>query len=137
MSIRSTTKKTTARTKCDTDNSNALILKELPLQLLTPEQYEAITRANYYHPESRLILQLFLQANYTWQLARKLQNKPTSIDSIDWALVETNTAKLINESLVKLLPGIDNQPWNPVPQPPPPAKPGRKKSTGGLRHELH
>lgn len=119
------TKKTTVPTKSKT--SNALILKDLSLQLLSPEQFEAITRANYYHPESRLVLQLFLHVNWSWQIARKLQNKPSSVESMDWALIEKNTASLINNSLSKLLPGVDRQPWNPSSLPT--SKPPRKTSS--------
>ncbi|MGI0133967.1 MAG: hypothetical protein ACREBW_03300 [Candidatus Micrarchaeaceae archaeon] len=115
MNTRPTTKKTTSATK--TKATNALILKDLPLDLLTPEQFEAVTKANYYHPESRLILQLFLKANYIWQLARKIQDKPSSIDTIDWSLIEKNTARLINETLNKLLTGVTVQvPTAPVEQ---------------------
>ncbi len=76
---------------------------------LSPEQYEQITRNNYYHPESKLILQLFLQVNYTCQLARKIQQKPSLIDTIDWALIERNTAKVISETKSKLLVGVTVQ----------------------------
>lgn len=88
------------------NTTNALILKGLPLELLTPEQYEAITKANYHHPESRLILQLFLSTNYTWQLARKILQKPSAIDTVDWFSIEKSSAKLINETLQKLLKGV-------------------------------
>jgi hypothetical protein len=50
--------------KSDSKASDSLILKDLSLALLTPDQFQAITAANYHHPESRLILQLFLHANY-------------------------------------------------------------------------
>jgi hypothetical protein len=107
MTTRTTTRKTTppARSKPGT------ILKDLPVELLTPEQFEAVTKANYHHPDSRLVLSLFLNANYFWQIARKMQNKPSPITSIDWALIEKNTAALISNSLSKLLSGIDRQPW--------------------------
>jgi len=103
----------TAVRKSDSKASDSLILKDLSLALLTPDQFQAITTANYHHPESRLILQLFLHANYGWHLARKIQNKPSSIDSIDWASYEKNTAKLLTDSLSKLLPGVSIEPWNP------------------------
>ena len=107
--------------------STTPILKGLSQQLLTQEQFEAITKANYYHPESRLVLQLFLHANYSWHLARKIQNKPSSLDSIDWALLEKNAEKLIIESLSKLLSGISREPWYPdAPAPVPASKPSRK-----------
>jgi len=70
---------------------------------------------------------LFLHANYGWHLARKIQNKPSSIDSIDWALYEKNAAKLLTETLSKLLPGISTEPWKPdIRGPVPPSKPARK-----------
>jgi len=120
----------TAVRKSDSKASDTLILKDLSLALLTPDQFQAITTANYHHPESRLILQLFLHANYGWHLARKIQNKPSSIDSIDWALYEKNTAKLVTDSLSKLLPGVSSEPWNhSKPAPIPPSKPARKTRT--------
>jgi len=123
------TTRTTVK-KSDSKATNSLILKDLSLALLTPDQCDAITKANYHHPESRLILQFFLHANYAWHLARKIQNKPSSIDSIDWALYEKNTAKLITESLSKLLPGVSTEPWNPdKPAPIPLSKPARKTKT--------
>ena len=132
MNTRPTTKKAISATK--TKTSNALILKELPLELLTPEQFEAVTKANYYHPESRLILQLFLKANYIWQLARKIQHKPSAIDTIDWSLIEKNTAKLINETLSKLLTGVNVQ----APAPPVALSTKKKpalKQACGCRHK--
>jgi len=90
-------------------------------------RFTSITRANHHHPESFLVLQLFLHANYAWHLARKIQNKPSSIDSIDWALYEKNTAKLLNQSLSKLLAGISTEPWKPdIGEPVPEAKPAKK-----------
>ncbi len=132
MNTRPTTKKATSTTK--TKTSKSLILKDLPLELLTPEQFEAVTKANYYHPESRLILQLFLKANYIWQLARKIQHKPSAIDTIDWSLIEKNTAKLINETMSKLLTGVNVQ------SPAPPVAPATKKKpvpkqACGCRHK--
>ncbi|MBY0552040.1 MAG: hypothetical protein K2W95_32450 [Candidatus Obscuribacterales bacterium] len=104
------------------------VLEDLDLALLTPEQFEAMTKANYHHPESRLILMLFLQANYLWQLARKLQNKSSGIDKIDWALIEKNTAAMLCDTLSKLLTGVKPEPWQlpPVKAPEPP-KPRKRK----------
>lgn len=104
------------------------VLEDLDLALLTPEQFEAMTKANYHHPESRLILLLFLQANYLWQLARKLQNKSSAIDKIDWALIEKNTAAMLRDTLSKLLTGVKPEPWQlpPVKAPEPP-KPRKRK----------
>lgn len=100
-----TVKRTTAK-KVFSKDPNAQILKDLPLSLLSPEQYEAITKANYYHPESRLVLELFLHTDYLWQLARKIQNKSTSIEFINWAMIEKNTAKAIDATLQQLLNGV-------------------------------
>ena len=135
MNTRTRTKTSTTTKKTDSSTqskaTNALILKDLPLEIVTPEQYESITRANYYHPESRLILELFLQTNYLWQLARKIQHKPESIASINWSSIERSTGKLISQSLSKLLTGIDNKPWNQdLPAPPVLAsKPTKKTKT--------
>jgi hypothetical protein len=121
MTTRTVAKKSTAKA------SNAPILKDLSLQLLTADQFEAITKANYYHPDSRLVLQLFLHVNYSWHLARNIQNKPSSLGSIDWVLYEKNAEKLIAESLSKLLSGISPEPWNlEAPAPVPASKPQRK-----------
>lgn len=87
------------------------IYDDLDLALLTPQQFEAITKANYHHPESRLVLTLFLQANYVWQLARKLQNKPSAIDEVNWAIIEKNTASLLRDTLDKLLTGVNRDAW--------------------------
>jgi hypothetical protein len=114
MIKRTTTKKSTAKA------DNTSVLKDLSFQLLTPEQFDAITKANYPHPESRLVLLLFLHANYSWQLARKIQNKPSDLDSIDWVLYEKDAEKLITETLSKLLSGVSRESWHlaaPVPVP--------------------
>jgi hypothetical protein len=97
---------TKAPRKTSTAKSNTVILKDLPLELLTPEQFEAVTRANYHHAESRLILYLFLHTNHLWQLARKIQNNPAMLETINWASIEKNTARCINETLDKLLTGV-------------------------------
>jgi len=109
MAARTTTRKTT---KQPAPGAIETALKDLSLQLLTPDQFEAVTKANYYHPDSRLVLQLFLYVNYIWQISRRLQNDPATVSSFDWMLIEKNTAKLISDSLSKLLSGIDTQPWN-------------------------
>ena len=106
MIKRTTTKKSTAKA------DNTSVLKDLSFQLLTPEQFEAIAKANYPHPESRLVMLLFLHANYSWQLARKIQNKPSNIHSIDWVLYEKDAKKLITEILSKLLSGVSKEPWH-------------------------
>jgi hypothetical protein len=126
MPTRTSSRKTTTPTKQKGHNID--ILRDLSLQLLTPEQFEAITKANYYHPESRLVLQLFLHVNYSWQIARRLQNNPSSASDIDWGSHEKNAAKLVSDSLSTLLQGIDREAWDPdandVPQ-----KPVRRKTT--------
>lgn len=108
MATRTTTRKTAKQAAPVTTNTD---LKDLSLQLLTPDQFEAVTKANYYHPDSKLVLHLFLYVNYIWQISRKLQNDPSSVNAIDWPLVEKNTAKLISDSLSRLLSGIDTKPW--------------------------
>lgn len=110
-----------------TGADNAVLLRELPLELLTPEQNEAVTAANYHHPESRLVLELFLQTTYLWQLARRIQHNPESIASINWPAIERSTARIINQSLSKLLAGVNREPWNlGTPAPASPSKPARK-----------
>ena len=86
--------------------------KELPLQLLSPEEFEAITKANYYHPESQLILRLFLHICHFWHIARQMQDKPTQLPKpVEWESVELSASKLIQETLNQLLPGVAVTPW--------------------------
>jgi hypothetical protein len=85
--------------------------KELPTDLLSPEEYSAMTAANYHHPESRLILQLFLHVNYLWQLSRHMQNKPSSIPVVDWQTIEINAGMCIRSTCNKLLGGVEVSPW--------------------------
>ena len=99
----------------------------MPLELLTPEQFEAVTAANYHHPESRIILYLFLHTNHLWQLARKIQNNPAALAETNWASIEKNTAKCINETLEKLLTGV-------VVGKPAPAPKRRRKLECGCSH---
>ena len=103
-------KKSSSRTMPDLK-----VLKDLSEQLLTPEQFEAVTKVNYHHPDSRVVLHLFLHANYVWQIARKLQNDPALVDSFDWATIEKNSCKLVNDTLAKLLTGIDPTSWTGLP----------------------
>ena len=63
MNTRTTAKQKTTRTTAKkteppvkTGAENAVILKGLPMELLTPEQSEAVTAANYYHPEDLSII---------------------------------------------------------------------------------
>lgn len=99
----------TLDTKQQHKTADIKVLKDLSLGLLTPAQFEAITKANYYTPDARLVLQLFLHTNYLWQLSRKIQNqnKPAAIETINWPLIEKNSAHAINESLNKLLAGVN------------------------------
>lgn len=86
--------------------------KQLPMQLLSPDQFEAITKANYYHPESQLIMKLFLHVNHFWHISRQMQGKPTPwAKPVDWERVEQNAANLIQETLTKLLVGVSVTPW--------------------------
>ena len=134
MNTRTTARQKTTRTTAKkaeppvkTEAENAVIFKGLDLEILTPEQSEAVTRANYYHPESRLVLELFLETNYLWQLARRIQHKPDSIASINWPVIERSTARIINQSLSKLLAGVNREPWNMGPPVPlSSSKPARK-----------
>jgi len=87
------------------------VLKDLSEQLLTPEQFEAVTKVNYHHPDSRVVLHLFLHANYVWQIARKLQKDPALVETFDWPTIEKNSGKLVNDTLGKLLTGIDPTSW--------------------------
>ncbi len=91
--------------------SRPAVLKDQELRLLAPDQFEAITKANYYHPESRIVLQLFLQANYFWQITRLMQGKKTSIKEVDWVRMEINTSALISKTLETLLTGVEVTPW--------------------------
>lgn len=86
--------------------------KELPMQLLSPEEFEAITKANYYHPESQLILRLFLHISHFWHITRQMQGKPTDLQKpVEWERVEQSAAKLIQETLKQLLSGVSVTPW--------------------------
>jgi hypothetical protein len=108
-------KKTTKSGTAKTQKSTSVDFIELPMKLLTDEEYEAITRANYEHPESRLILQLFLQVNYLWHLSRQMQNKSSSIPVVDWLTVEMTARKTIMATFTKLLLGVDISAWTMCP----------------------
>jgi hypothetical protein len=104
--------KKTSKTKvAKTETRVSLDMTEVPLDLLSPEEYEAITRANYEHPESKLVLQLFVQVNYLWHLSRHMQNKPSSIPVVDWLTVEMSARRTIMATLAKLLVGVSISPW--------------------------
>ena len=87
-------------------------VEDQPLELLAPGEYEAITAANYEHPESRIILRLFLHANYFWQISRYMQGLPSSVTSVDWARMEANSGQLIRNTFEKLLPGVQTTAWD-------------------------
>lgn len=86
--------------------------KELPMQLLSAEEFEAITQANYYHPESQLILRLFLHISHFWHITRQMQGKPSHLPKpVEWERVEQSAAKLVQETLNQLLSGVSVTPW--------------------------
>lgn len=87
-------------------------VEDQPLELLTPAEYEAITMANYEHPESRIILRLFLQVNYIWQVSLHMQDLPSPVMTVGWARVETNAAQAIRNTFDKLLPGVQTTAWD-------------------------
>lgn len=118
----------TRKTKTNPAPAVPAVLDDLDLSQLSPDQYEAITKANYYHPETRLILMLFLQVDHLWQLARKMQNKSSSVKEINWTLVEKNSGSLIRDTLAKLLTGVTPQAWTTEPKPAKPAPAPAKKS---------
>lgn len=105
---------TTIRKRAKSKNAVSVELTpNQPLeQLLTPEQFEVITAAHYAQPESRTVLQLFLQVNYMWQVSRHMQGKTTGVKQIDWPIVEQTSAQLIRNTLDKLLGGVDATPWS-------------------------
>jgi hypothetical protein len=104
-------KKTTKGKVGKAETTVSVDVTGVPLDLLSPEEYEAITRANYEHPESKLVLQLFIQVNYLWHLSRHMQSKPSSIPVVDWLMVEMNARKAIMATLGKLLIGVCLDPW--------------------------
>lgn len=85
---------------------------EEQLELLTPQEYEAITSANYGHPESRVVLRMFLQINYFWHLSRHMQGLPSSVSAVDWKKVEENSAQTIRNTFHMLLPEVPTNPWD-------------------------
>jgi hypothetical protein len=87
------------------------LLRDANWQLLAPDEFEAITRANYEHPESRLILELFLQVNYLWHLSKYMQNRSAFIKSVDWVEVQLAAQSTIHKTLAQLLKGVDTAPW--------------------------
>jgi hypothetical protein len=96
----------------DKPQSEKLNWKELPMEILSPDEFEAITKANYFHPESQLILKLFLQVNYFWHITRQMQGKPTHLPKdVDWTIVEESAARLIAQTLNQLLTGVTISSW--------------------------
>lgn len=83
-----------------------------PLDLLAPQEFEAITAANYEHPESRIILRLFLQVNYIWHVSRHMQGLPSTVSAVDWKRLEENSAQAIRNTFQKLLPGVETTAWD-------------------------
>lgn len=89
-----------------------IVQKHLPIQLLSPEEFEAVTRATYYHPESQLILKLFLHVSHFWHTARYMQEKPVPCPKpINWEREEEIAARLIQDTLQQLLAGVSVTPW--------------------------
>ncbi|MBX9569245.1 MAG: hypothetical protein K2X77_10140 [Candidatus Obscuribacterales bacterium] len=89
----------------------AFVLKGQKLEILSRAEFEAITKANYYHPESRLILQLFLQVHYAWQISKLMQGKASTVKTIDWSRFESACSKLLLSSFGDLLSGVQVSPW--------------------------
>jgi hypothetical protein len=87
-------------------------VEDQPLELLSKEEFEAITAANYEHPESRIILRLFLNVNYFWHVSRHMQGLPSPVNSVDWKLLEQNSAQTIRNTFQKLLPGVQTTAWD-------------------------
>jgi len=110
-----TPKQAVSKTKTKTKPKPTVMIeqKELPMQLLSPEEFEAITKANYYHPESQLILKLFLHISHFWNITRQMQGKPTDLPKpvVEWERVEQSASKLIEETLKQLLSGVSVTPW--------------------------
>jgi hypothetical protein len=87
-------------------------VEDQPLELLAPQEFEAITAANYEHPEARIILRLFLQVNYIWHVSPHMQGLPSAVTAVDWKRVEENSAQAIRNTFQKLLPGVQTTAWN-------------------------
>lgn len=106
---RKTTKSSVAKVSKATIHRH---VEDQPLELLSPEEYEAITAANYEHPESRIILRLFLQTNYIWHVSRHMQGLPSQVTAVDWKRMEENSAQAIRNTFQKLLPGVQTTAWD-------------------------
>lgn len=104
-----TTKPTTEKTNKPKLHKH---VEDQPLDLLSPAEFEAITLANYEHPESRIILRLFLHVNYFWHVSRHMQGLPSSVSAVDWSKIESNSAQAIRNTFQKLLPGVNTTAWD-------------------------
>lgn len=87
-------------------------LEDQQLELLAPQEFEAITAANYGHPESRIILRMFLHVNYFWHISRHMQGLPSSVSAVDWKKVEDNSAQAIRNTFHMLIPGVRTSAWD-------------------------
>ena len=87
-------------------------LEDQPLELLSPEEYEAITAANYHHPESRIILRLFMHVSHYWHVSRHMQGLPSAVTAVDWHKLEETSGQLIRNTFQKLMPGVKTSAWD-------------------------
>src|ERR1035437_9606621 len=106
---RKTTKTAVAK---ESKTKNTKLLDDQPLELLSPQEYEAITAANYHHPESRIILRLFMHVNYFWHISRHMQGLPSSVTAVDWQKIEQTSGQLIRNTFQKLMPGVKTSEWD-------------------------
>lgn len=104
-----TTKPTTSKVATRSIGTN---LQDQPLELLTPDEFAAITAATYDNPQSRIVLRLLINANYFWHVSRHVLGLPSPITEVDWRSVERNTAQLVRNTFDKLLPQVDTTPWH-------------------------
>jgi hypothetical protein len=111
MTVAKKTSKTTTTAKTTKSKLHRHV-EDQPLELLAPKEFEAITAANYEHPESRIILRLFLQVNYIWHVSRHMQGLPSAVNTVDWKRVEENSAQSIRNTFQKLLPGVQTTAWD-------------------------
>ena len=113
---KTTTTTTTTKAKAASKKATKPVLhrhvEDQPLELLSRAEFEAITAANYEHPESRVILRLFLHVNYSWHVSRHMQGLPSAVTEVDWKRVEENSAQAIRNTFQKLLPGVQTTAWD-------------------------
>lgn len=105
-------KATATRTK--KKQSEKELIEHIQESILTPEQYEALTKANYTHPKSRMVLRLFLHLSFFWHVCRYMQGKSDVIAGISWSEMERHARQLIDKVLADLLQGIDQDDWNQI-----------------------